>query len=77
MHLPQADSLTFKNAACWAEAWFRVNLMIITHFCVIITSLLPAMTAIMALLLHIFMSLLHHYHTFIRLIFLSYYLLLL
>ena len=42
------------EAACLAEADFRVNQTIIAHFYVIITSLSPVMIVIMALLLHIF-----------------------
>ena len=49
-------------AACWAEAGFRVKQAIFTHFYVIITSLLPVITVMMALLLHIFASLLRHYN---------------
>ena len=62
------------EAACRAEAGFRVNQTIITHFCVIITSLVCVMTVIMALLLYIFTSLLC---ALIRLLLHCYYLLLL
>ena len=65
------------EAACQAEAGFRVNQTIITHFGVIITSLLRVMTVIMALVLHIFASLLRHYYALIRLLLHHYYLLLL
>ena len=63
------------EAACWAasEAGVRVDQTITTHFCVIITSLLPVMTVIMASLLHIFTSLLHIY-TCYYIIITSYYL---
>ena len=47
------------------EAWFRVNQTIITHFYVIFTSLLPVMTVIMVLLLHIFTTLFRHYYELI------------
>ena len=66
-----------SEVGCRAEAEFRVNQTIITHFCVIITSLLPVMTVIMALLLHIFTSLLRHYYALIHLLLHRYYLLLL
>ena len=49
-------------AACRAVAGFRVKQAIFTHFYVIITSLLPVITVMMALLLHIFASLLRHYN---------------
>ena len=64
-------------AACRAEAGFRVNQTIITHFYVIFTSLLPVMTVIMILLLHIFTTLLRHYYVLIRMLLHHYYLLLL
>ena len=60
------------EAACRAEAWFRVNQTIITHFYVIITLLLPVMTVIVALSL-----LLHYYYVFTRLFLHHYYLFLL
>ena len=53
------------EAACLAEAGFRVNQTILAHFYVNITSLLPVMTEIMVLLLHIFTSSLHHLYLLI------------
>ena len=50
------------EAASSAEAGFRANQTIITHFYKIITTLLPVMKVIMALLLHIFTSLWCHYY---------------
>ena len=53
------------EAACLAEAGFRVNQAFIAHFYVNITSSLPVMTEIMVLLLHIFTSSLHHLYLLI------------
>ena len=64
------------EAACQVEAGFQINQTIITHFCVIITSLLRVMKVIMGLLLHIF-TLLHHNYVLICLLLHHYYLLLL
>ena len=63
-------------AACLAKAGFLVKKAIITHFYNIITSLLPVITIMMALLLHIFASLLRHCYILIRLLLHHYYLLL-
>ena len=48
----------YSDVLHWAEAGFQVNQTIITHFYFIFTSLIPVMTVIMILLLHIFTTLL-------------------
>ena len=60
-----------------AEAVFQVTQTIITHFCLIITSLISVTTVKVALLSHIFTSLLRRYYTLLRLLLHHYCLLLL
>ena len=60
-----------------SEAGFRFKQpgrLLLPIFCFIITSLSPVMTVIMALLLHIFTSLLRHYYVLIRLLLHHYFL---
>ena len=68
------------EAACRAEAGFRVNQTIIPHFCVIITSLLRIMTGnngSVITCLYIIITSDGHYYALIRLLFHHYYMLLL
>ena len=56
------------EAACLPEAGIWVNTTIISHFYIVVTSLLHVMTVMMALLLYILTTLKHHYNVSILLL---------